>query len=182
MCYFDIDALQWISPYNVGADAVFWGLNNKGRGNWRSSCVTTMNVGTFLGRYRIWPTDTLKTVHRVAGAWVFDFRPFTHSHIKSLYNAAHEFPAQGFAVDSPRRYMVQRCGKRRQIGSGKTRPECDGASPLSRRECRGEQAVLAMLLAEKRQGSRAEGCHQVSRSPRVPEQKWPRLEALKDPC
>jgi hypothetical protein len=46
--YFDIDALQVISPYNVGADAVFWGMNNK---DGRLAIIMCHNndVGTFWG-------------------------------------------------------------------------------------------------------------------------------------
>jgi hypothetical protein len=46
--YFDIDALQVISPYNVGADAVFWGLNNKD-GQLAIIMCHNNDVGTFWG-------------------------------------------------------------------------------------------------------------------------------------
>lgn len=46
--YFDIDALQVISPYNVGADAVFWGMNNKS-GNLGIIMAHNNDVGTFWG-------------------------------------------------------------------------------------------------------------------------------------
>jgi len=46
--YFDIDALQVISPYNVGANAVFWGMNNKD-GQLAIIMCHNNDVGTFWG-------------------------------------------------------------------------------------------------------------------------------------